>query len=414
MRVLTLLVFLLPVLMGINTARSQSDFSIANTYTIHSDILNQDRQVHIYLPESYQSSEQEYPVLYILDGQWHFTNGVAIQQSLRVPDQLPEMIVVGIQNANPLRRTLFWDERERFHSFLDNELNPFLEGKFRLADDRILFGWEAASYFACYALLHERQLFDGVILTNGGYIEEEMIDAFDKRPLPEHNYLFIANSIKDIYTIQDSDDLANLLKEKSPKNLTWKYQQYNEEVHESLPYLALYHGLNYFYHNFNSLVFSSIQAYKDLGGMTYLKQYFQARGERFGFSTEIDNSTKNSLIWLAWKRDDFESFSYFMDEFADVLSTPRYASAYWQNRLAAFYLKHNDLDHAILYYQAGISKYPDPQRLAKMHYGLGKAFLQKEDTKQAKSQFEKAVKLAKKHADPDLAQYQKQLSQLKR
>jgi hypothetical protein len=50
----------------------------------------------------------------------------------------------------------------------------------------------------------------------------------------------------------------------------------------------------------------------------------------------IDDATKKTLIWMAWKEDNFEGFKLFMNEFADVLTTQRYASAYWQNRLAQF------------------------------------------------------------------------------
>ncbi|MBX2877423.1 MAG: tetratricopeptide repeat protein [Saprospiraceae bacterium] len=392
---------------------AQTNFTIGTTYTIPSEVLEQERQVHIYLPASYSTSQQNYPVLYILDGQWHFTNGVAIQQALRVPDRLPEMIVIGIQNANPLRRTLFWEKREKFHRFLEAELNPFLEKNFRVSGDRIIFGWEAGAYFACYALLHEKQLFNAAIVTNGGYADREMLDTFEALSLHHPKHLFVANSIKDIYSIQDTEDLTQTLTDRSPKQLRWHYQTFNDEIHESLPYLALYHGLNFYYHNYNSLVFSSIEAYEESGGMDSLKRYFEERGKRYEFSPEIDNSTKNSLIWLAWKRDNFESFSYFMSEFADVLGTPRYASAYWQNRLAQFYLKHGDLEHAIQYFEQGISKYPDPQRLATMHAGLGMAYQAKGDAVQARLHLQRAVKWAEEQSDSDLAKYQEQLSLLK-
>lgn len=392
---------------------AQTDINIGKSYTINSEVLEQERKIQVYLPAGYQDSKQEYPVLYILDGQWFFTNGVAIQHSLRAPSRLPEMIVVGIQNQNPLRRTLFWEERGQFLSFLEIEVNAFIHKNFRASTDRILFGWEAGAAFACYAILHPKSLFSAAIVTNGAYADEEMVDAFSRLKTPSPKNLFIANSRKDIYSIDNSTSMVDLLTEKGLSHLTWEYREFNNEVHESLPFLALYHGLNHYYHNYKSLVFGSIQEYNDLGGLTYLKDYYQKRGERFGFPTDIDDSAKNSLIWLAWKRDNFEAFALFMTEFEDVLSTRRYDSAYWQNRFAQFYLKHNDLERAIYFFNQGISKYPEASRIAVMHHGLGKTYLKKKDKKRALQHFEKAVSLGEKIKDPALETYKEELLRLK-
>ncbi|MBL4643672.1 MAG: hypothetical protein JKY44_08795, partial [Flavobacteriaceae bacterium] len=78
------------------------------TLQIDSKVLSEVQEIQIYLPDSYKTSKKEYPTLYILDGQWHFANGVGIQKSLRAPGVLPEIIIVGITTKNtsdPLRRT---------------------------------------------------------------------------------------------------------------------------------------------------------------------------------------------------------------------------------------------------------------------------------------------------------------------
>ena len=121
--------------------------SIGDNYTISSKILNQDREIQIYLPDSYKDTDQSYPVLYILDGQWFFSSGVAIQKALRSPGALPEMIVVGIKNTNPLRRTLFGDENEKFTDFLKNEVVQYIDSNYRTTQERLIFGWEAAAYY---------------------------------------------------------------------------------------------------------------------------------------------------------------------------------------------------------------------------------------------------------------------------
>lgn len=355
-----------------------SEISIGVHHTIKSSILDQDRTIQIYVPDDYNDSKKSYPVLYVLDGQWYFSSGVAIQKALRTPGAIPEMIVVGVKNSNPLRRTLFGDENEKFTNFLKNEVIGYMDSAYRTTQERVIFGWEAAAYYISELILKEPALFDGAIITDGGYASEDLVKGFISE---KEIYLFMANSRKDIYYVGSSDAFNEILKKNNPKNLIWKYELFNDEVHETLGHLAIFKGLRYYYHNYDSPVFESIQQYIDLGGMEYLNTFFKERAKRFGGDGKIDNSTKNSLIWLAWNRNDFKYFSFFMTDFKDVLSTRRYASAYWQNRFGQFYLQHKDYDNAIKYFKTGISKYPNSNFDASMKKGLSDANLGKSKSK---------------------------------
>ncbi len=344
-----------------------SQITIGINHTITSSILKQDRTIQIYTPDGYSDSEQEYPVLYILDGQWYFLSGVSIQKALRTPGAIPEMIVVGINNSNPLRRTLFGDENEKFTDFLIHEVIKYIDSNYRTTNERVIFGWEAAAYYISELILKETGVFSGAIITDGGYASEDLVKNFTSK---EDVYLFMANSRKDIYYIGSTEAFHKILKKNNPKNLIWKYDLFNDEVHETLGHLALYKGLKYYYHDYDSPVFESIQHYIDVGGIDYLTNYFKKRAKRFGGDGNIDNSTKNGLIWLAWNRNNFEYFNLFMNEFKDVLTTRRYASAYWQNRFGQFYLKHKDFENAIKYFNAGLTKYPNSNFEQKMQQGL--------------------------------------------
>lgn len=347
-----------------------SKITIGTNYRIKSSILNQDREIQVYLPESYNTTKEKYPVMYILDGQWFFANGVGIQKSLRTPGAIPEMIIVGIKTKNPLRRTLFNKERVKFTSFLKNEVIDFIDTKFRTTSERIIYGWEAAAYYISKLILEENKLFQGAIITDGGLAPEKTIENFKS---VKDVYLYIANSKRDIYYISSTEEFNKRLKKYNPKKLIWKYELFNEEVHETMPHLAMYKGIMYYYHNYDSLVFESLEAYKKSGGISYLKSFFKERGKRFGGDGKIDDSTKNSLIWLAWKRNNFKYFSFFMEEFKDVLETKRYDSAYWKNRLGQFYLKHKDYKNAIKFFDKGLKKYPESDFDKEMKEGLKKA-----------------------------------------
>lgn len=354
---------------------NNSLISIGVHHTIKSSVLNQDRTIQIYTPDGYSDSTQDYPVLYILDGQWFFVSGVAIQKALRAPGAVPQMIVVGINNSNPLRRTLFSDENEKFTDFLINEVIHYIDSNYRTNKERVIFGWEAAAYYISELILDKSEVFNGAIITDGGYASADSVKKFSSE---KDIYLFMANSRKDIYYIDSTEAFHDILNQNNPENLIWKYSLFDDEVHETLAHLALYKGLRYYYHNYDSLVFESIQQYIDLGGMDYLTTYFKERAQRFGGDDTIDDSTKNGLIWLAWNRDNFEYFNMFMTEFKDVLTTKRYASAYWQNRFGQFYLKHNDYPNAIKYFDTGLTQYPNSKFEQEMRQGLIKAKSKKE------------------------------------
>jgi len=354
-------------LAGTCLSQESNAIRVGINYTIKSSILNQDRAIQIYVPDGYSDSTREYPVLYILDGQWYFLSGVAVQAAMKTPRAIPEMIVVGITTSNPSRTKLFGDENETFTDFLVEEVIHHVDSNYRTSDERVIFGWEAAAYYLSNLILQKSEIFDGAIITNGGYASEEIVKGFTSE---KDIYLFIANSKKDIYYINATEAFHEVLKDNAPKNLAWKYRLFNDEVHESLGHLAMYKGLKYFYHNYHSPVFESIQQYIDLGGMHYLTTYFEERSERFGMSKQINNDTKDALIWLAWKRNNFEYFTLFMTEFEEVLKTKRYASAYWQNRFGQFYLKHKDYQNAIKYFEAGLTKYPSSPFEEAMHKGL--------------------------------------------
>lgn len=367
MKKILFLLFTTLSLSGLLAQKKATPIILGTNYILYSKILNQDRTIQIYLPKSYESSKENYPVLYILDGQRFFTNGVAIQKSSQAPLDIPEMIVVGINSSRELRRNLFGAESTKFTSFIKKEVISFVDSNFRTSKERVIFGWEAAAYYISEMILKEKDLFTGAIISDGGFASEEIVKGFSS---DKDIYLYMANSKKDIYYVSSSDNFSVLLEKNKPKNLRWKYELFNEEFHQTLPNIAMYKGIKYYYHNYPSPIFENIPAYIEAGEIPYLESYFKERAKRFGGASTIDNATKDRLIWLAENHDNFEYFSFFMEEFKEVLSTKRYASAYWQNRLGQFYLKYKDYDNAIKHFEIGLKKYPKTQFDEQMKKGL--------------------------------------------
>ncbi len=149
-------------------------FSQKVTDTISSKRLNEEREITIGLPPSYEKHQnQKYPVLVLLDGDFLFD---AFQGALSYGnywDDLPEVIIVGIsQNKNNEREAdcaldaengLPTEKGEAFFEFIGLELLPYIEKKYRTAPFKMIAGLDTtAAFLNCY-LYKDIPLFDAYI-----------------------------------------------------------------------------------------------------------------------------------------------------------------------------------------------------------------------------------------------------------
>jgi predicted alpha/beta superfamily hydrolase len=149
---------------------------------VRSDILNQDYQLMISLPDGYSSeSNNKYPVIYVLDGQWDFALVSSIYGKLHYDGDLPEAIVVGITwgGENPdvdkLRARDFIPQSSNtagaklFLNVLEKELLPYVDAQFNTNKQRALTGTSYGGLFTTYAMLENPNLFDGYIALSAAY-----------------------------------------------------------------------------------------------------------------------------------------------------------------------------------------------------------------------------------------------------
>ncbi len=76
----------------LNAQLSNKDNLVGTNFLIQSEILNEIREIQVYLPEGYETSDKDYSVLYLLDGQRLFLHGVSLLQSFTHFKTTPELI----------------------------------------------------------------------------------------------------------------------------------------------------------------------------------------------------------------------------------------------------------------------------------------------------------------------------------
>ncbi|MBS1781563.1 MAG: alpha/beta hydrolase [Bacteroidetes bacterium] len=157
---------------------------IGNVDQIHSNILNEDRVLNVYLPEGYKATDTTlYPVIYILDGSLNedFLHLVGIVQynNFSWVNRVPRSIVVGIANVDRRRdftgNTNYQMDKKlaptgggstKFISFIETELQPFIHKKYRTNNHRTIIGQSLAGLLATEILFTKPSLFDQYIIVS--------------------------------------------------------------------------------------------------------------------------------------------------------------------------------------------------------------------------------------------------------
>lgn len=164
------------------TPDSKKPFVLGWVDEITSKVLGEKRVLNIYLPEGYQASDTvRYPVIYLLDGSRDedFIHVVGLVQFNSFPwvKRLPPSIVVGIANVDRQRDftypTTVEADRKRypntghsaaFISFLETELQPYIDRQYRTNGSRMLIGESLGGLLATEILLKRPGLFDKYVI----------------------------------------------------------------------------------------------------------------------------------------------------------------------------------------------------------------------------------------------------------
>lgn len=135
-------------------------------FDVKSEKLNRNVRISLYLPNSYEKADKDYPVLYMHDGQNLFDNNVAtygkswgIIDAFENDSTLPELIIVGIDSTNtrsdelvPFNFYSTYDKRysggkaDDYYDFIINTLKPIIDEKYRTIKSAIQTGIMGSSY----------------------------------------------------------------------------------------------------------------------------------------------------------------------------------------------------------------------------------------------------------------------------
>lgn len=231
---------------------------IGSTLSIHSKVLDEDRNILIYLPNNYDLTDEKYPVIYVLDGSGNFIFSSSVVNFLSRIGHIPRSIVVGIPNTNRGRDFTPTSVKEikasgganKFLKFMQSELQPYIDNNFRTQSYKTLFGHSLCGMFAIYTLFEEPNLFNSYISVSP-YLQfdnQVVIEGIGLKLTKNSDYnecIYIAVGNEPDY-VESIEKLENLLKQ-NPNKLDLEIDVREEEDHNSILLKSFYNGLEYIY-----------------------------------------------------------------------------------------------------------------------------------------------------------------------
>lgn len=155
---------------------------LGSSHEIWSDELGEKRTLNIYFPADYNAADTaRYPVIYLLDGgvdeDFIHVCGLVQFNSFEWVGRVPKSIVVGITNVDRKRdltypTTVKSDKAKfpttggsaKFIAFIEKELQPYIDAKFRTRGPSTLIGESLGGLLATEILFTKPGLFDKYII----------------------------------------------------------------------------------------------------------------------------------------------------------------------------------------------------------------------------------------------------------
>ena len=261
----------------VNQPGSSKPFVLGVIDEIQSKELGEKRTLNIYLPDGYkQDDTTRYPVVYLLDGSADedFIHVVGLFQFNTFPwiKRVPKSIVVGIANVDRRRdftypTTLEADKKRyptaghsaAFTTFIANELQPFIEKKYKTNGANMLIGQSLGGLFAAEVLLKRPTLFTSYIIISPSLWWDNGSLLTVPSPVLQAGYthqtaVYIGVGKEgltpgDIPRVMEVD--ANLLAEKikstKSKAVTVYFDYLPQEDHATITHQAIFNALRLIY-----------------------------------------------------------------------------------------------------------------------------------------------------------------------
>jgi uncharacterized protein len=290
--------------------------------TIKSNVLGEDRTILVRTPAGYDNNKVSYPVLYMTDGDAHMAHTASTVEFLARNGRISEMIVVGITNTDRTRdltpnKAVGQDGQfptaggaDNFIKFIETELIPEIEKRYRVQPYRILAGHSFGGLFTIHTMITRPDLFKSYVAVSPSlqWAAEATLKRAEEflKTKKEFNATLFTALGNEPGDIGESFELFKQALAKSQiKGFEWEAEQFKDEDHGSVVLRSHYLGLRKVYDGWQ--IARDPATGQFAGGLKGVAEHYQKLSQKFGYAIPVPEGVVNQVGYQylqAGKRED--------------------------------------------------------------------------------------------------------------
>lgn len=253
------------VLAFISKAENEQPSKADKSFELHSDILNETRNITVYFPVSYAvDTATKYPVIYVLDGESNGALVAEVNRRMVISGGAKEQLVVAIHSTDRIRDyapTVNRDPRgpigaggggDKFLQFLKTELMPVINAEYRTNTYNAIAGHSVAGLLVVHSFHAYPELFQAHLAFSPAVwwgARETSVAAQDYivsgEVYPGYLYLNIGNEAGEMRDVYNQFEAA--IRKNRPLDLSLLSESFNYDSHGLTFPAGLYNALRGMY-----------------------------------------------------------------------------------------------------------------------------------------------------------------------
>ncbi len=352
---------------------------------INSAVLGEERTILVRVPAGYETNKLRYPVLYMTDGNAHIGHTSSTVEFLARNGRMSEMIVVGITNTDRTRdlspthvtTTVAGGNSalqfptsggaDKFLKFIETELIPDIEKRYRVHPYRILAGHSLGGLFTIHAMVSKPELFQSYVAVSpalqwDNQVAVKRAEDFFKARKEFPATLFMSLG-REPGPIEDGFyQMKQVLEKNQAKGFEWEAQVMDDEDHGSVVLRSHYLGMRKVFNGW--IVPRDPDSGRVSGDFKSVEEHYQKLSQKFRYTIPVPENLINQMGYQS--------------------------------------LFAGRSDEAIAIFKTNVERYPDS---ANVYDSLAEAYERGGQLELAAPLYEKAQTLGQQNQDPNLAVY---------
>ncbi len=281
---------LLGIVCLVNTTLiAQDDVTVGKYRKFQSQVLGGEVTYLVHLPDRYENSQKDYPVIYMMNGQSvpSFANATSTLDNLS-NERIPDMILIGISNTGVAAN--YWScpgdsgnvkPGDSFSKFLKEDLIPEIKNNYRTNDYKLLFGQSNTGLFVLYSFMKHPDLFNAYVVASPMFgwcpqFYQDKTKAFLSNNGSLNKKLYVSYGDLDyVEVMRYINDFKDVLKQ-SPAGFQWKVDLIENAGHVS--FITLNNGLLYIFSE------CTMKAERKKLSIPEIRSHFERLSAEYGFT----------------------------------------------------------------------------------------------------------------------------------